>query len=152
MNQPQPPDLATFLLSKGYIALQAQRSAVGHFEVEATINDKEALLLIDTGASMTVIDEASAQRLDLHLKTADEKAGGLGVADLVISKGILKSLKIYTLALVNMDVYVMNLSHVNLALEARNARRADGVIGADVLDGYAAIIDYTDSIVYLKPR
>lgn len=99
---------------------------------------------------MTVIDEASAQRLDIHLKTADEKAGGLGVADLVISKGILESLKIDTLALVNMDVYVMNISHVNLALEARNARRADGVIGADILDTYAAIIDYTDSIVYLN--
>jgi hypothetical protein len=68
----------------------------------------------------------------------------------VISKGILESLKIDTLALVNMDVYVMNLSHVNLALEARNARRADGGIGADILDTYAAIIDYTDSIVYLN--
>ena len=144
-------DLAAFLSARGYIALRTQRSAVGHFEIEALINGIPALLLIDTGASMTVIDEKSAQTLALPLETAEEKAGGLGVADLTISRGIIDHLKIDTLTLEHQEAYVMNLSHVNQALEARNARRADGIIGADILNSYAAIIDYSDAIVYLQP-
>lgn len=144
-------DLAAFLLARGYIALRTQRSAVGHFEIEALINGIPALLLIDTGASMTVIDEESAQKLALPLETADEKAGGLGVSDLAISRCIIDRLTIDTLMLEHRAAYVMNLSHVNLALEARNARRADGILGADILNNHAAIIDYSNAMVYLKP-
>lgn len=158
MRSPTPPplptehpDLAAFLSARGYIALRTQRSAVGHFEIEARINDVPALLLIDTGASMTVIDEQSAQKLALPLETAEEKAGGLGVTDLTISQGVLDHLKIDTFTLAQVETYVMNLSHVNRALEARNARRADGIIGADILSNHAAMIDYCDAIVYLKP-
>ena len=44
----------------------------------------------------------------------------------------------------------MNLDHVNSAFESMGLEKVDGVIGADILTNYNAIIDYKNLTLYLK--
>lgn len=48
-----------------------------------------------------------------------------------------------------MKVTVVDLTAMNVALEAQGVRPQDGVIGADILNGGNAIIDYKNNILYL---
>jgi len=45
---------------------------------------------------------------------------------------------------------LFDLSHVNTALTQHNAKKVDGIIGADILRKGKAIIDYNKNVLYLK--
>ena len=47
-------------------------------------------------------------------------------------------------------LYVMDLSHVNEALANKQASPVDVILGADVFEKQAAVIDYGTSSLFLK--
>ena len=76
-----PVDLAAFLRARGFTVVPLSINAVGHFELVAHVNGQAARLLLDTGASHTVVATPSAERLGLRTTPAAERAGGVGTAD-----------------------------------------------------------------------
>jgi predicted aspartyl protease len=66
-------NLPSYLKSQGYIEIPFKKTVLGQIEVQVKVNGEDARLVIDTGATGTVFDEASAQRLGL-------KSGGVAVA------------------------------------------------------------------------
>ena len=142
--------LPEFLASQGYVEIPLTRTSVGQIEVQAEVNGEEALLLVDTGASGTVFDEASAGRLRLISTGAGETAAGLGTSNQVTAMCHLESLQIGALRLAPVQIRIIDMSHVNLVLRQRGARACDGVVGADILIGRAAVIDYHNFKLYLR--
>lgn len=48
------------------------------------------------------------------------------------------------------NIAVLNLQHVNTALQHYKMKPVDGIIGADVLLQGNGIIDYSNRVLYLK--
>lgn len=150
MNEKQT--LNTFLEAQGYVSLQMHKNAIGHFEVQGRIKDKEVLLLIDTGASNTVVDARSAETLGLQSKATEEKAGGFGTTEGATAHTAVITLQIGSLHFPSFTLYVLDLEYCNAGIEANGGQRIDGIIGADILGEREAVIDYREAKLYLKRK
>jgi hypothetical protein len=47
-------------------------------------------------------------------------------------------------------LYAMDLAHVNAALASKGARPVEAILGVDVFDRQAAVIDYATASLFLK--
>ena len=141
--------LAEFLEAQGYTAVQMTKNIVGHFELAAHVNGREAIMLVDTGASGTVIARESVARLELETTESDVKAGGIGTSEHSVALAELETLTLQSLSVHSWPIRIIDMSHVNLALERHGGRAVDGVIGGDLLSARSAIIDYPRATLYL---
>ena len=144
-------NIGEFLQDKGYVGLPIKKTAVGHFELDAEIHDSPVRLLLDTGASNTVLDRQTAD--NLHLESQDEEgeaAGCMHLSETGVQSSVVNTLSLGALRLESFPLFIIDLSSVNKGLEHSGARRVDGVIGADVLASRSAVIDYEGSTLYLK--
>ena len=140
-----------FLKSKGFSKIPLVKSKVSHFEIKAKLNGISGKFILDTGASHSVVDEALIQKFKMKLlKKESNNAGGLGASKFSVkhSNGNLVCFKNFTAD--KRKMLVMDLSHVNAALSNNGAGKVDGVIGADILNKYNAIIDYKGKAIFLK--
>jgi clan AA aspartic protease (TIGR02281 family) len=141
--------LSEFLKSHNYIGIQMDKNIVGHFEIDAHINGEQARLLIDTGASGTVVDRASVERFCLETAESKAKAGGIGTTQHAVEVGVVKSLDLGLMQVNQWRVAVIDLSHVSQSLIAHGGQEIHGVIGGDLMSKKSAIIDYPNAILYL---
>lgn len=146
------PTLETFLVAQGYTSLQMHKNAIGHFEVQGKIEDNEVLLLVDTGASKTVVDARSADTLRLQTKASEEKAAGFGTTEGTTAQTAVNTLQLGPLHFPSFTLYILDLDYCNAGIEANGGQRIDGIIGADILGGGEAIIDYREAKLYLKRK
>ena len=142
--------LLAFLLSHGYVEIPLKKTASGLIEVEAKVNGIDALFILDTGAGRTVLDTASAARLHLSLDQSDSKGAGLGSSSHPMQSSTVREITIGPVHIVSLQTYVLDLSHVNDARAQKDSAACDGIIGADILGGRAAVIDYSSYKLYLK--
>ena len=142
-------NLASYLKSQGYIEIPFRKTAIGQIEVKVKVNGEGASLVIDTGATGTVFDEASAERL--HLKSSGAAvAAGLGAASMLASACDVEAIEIGSCRIANLAVRIVDLSVVRLAMQQRGVAACDGVLGSDILIGRDAVIDYRCFKLYLK--
>ena len=142
--------LDAFLTARGYVAVPLAVNAAGHFEVaEARLDGAPVRLLLDTGASHTVVDRASAARLGLASTASERRGGGVGGADQALTTVTVGRLTLGPAALAGVGAYVMDLSHVSAALAQRGGAAIDGAVGGDLLRPAEAVIDYARSTLYL---
>ena len=144
-------DLAAFLLGRGFTAVPLRVNAVGHFELAAEVNGRSVRLLLDTGASHTVLATPSAARLGLRTTPSAERAGGVGASDHATETTQLDELRLGAVRLRGVTAWTFDLAHVNTALEARGGTPIDGALGGDVLRPAEAVIDYARATLYLRP-
>ena len=144
-------DLAAFLLGQGFAAVPLRVNAVGHFELAAEVNGRAVRLLLDTGASHTVLATPSAARLGLRTTPSAERAGGVGASDHATETVQLDELHLGAVRLRGVMAWTFDLAHVNTALEARGGTPIDGALGGDVLRPAEAVIDYARATLYLRP-
>lgn len=143
--------IGVILENQGYHKISLKNNGAGHFKLNAKINGITGSFILDTGASHTVIDEASAEKFSLKFsKSASKDAGGLGTAALKTRKSTGNVLDIKGFKLNKAALVAIDLSHVNSALEKNRTKRIDGVIGADILKKHKALIDYSEKALYLK--
>jgi predicted aspartyl protease len=142
--------LSEFLQAQGYTGIQMEKNAVGHFEVQAVINGLSARLLVDTGASRTVIARDSVSKLKLAITESEAKAGGVGTSEHAVAFGVVDTLELQSFHISSLPVGVLDLTHVNQSLVANGGRNIDGAIGGDLMTGRAAVIDYQHAIIYLR--
>ncbi len=107
----------------------------GHVVIEAIINDKAGIMMmIDTGATMTVISREVAQRLDIDYDKLkkDVKLTGIGGQPLSAKFIILKSIKIG-------DVRARNVEAV--IIKDKTFKDVDGLLGMSFLKKFSFSID-----------
>ncbi len=145
--------LSDFLDQRGYIPVRLNKNAVGHFEVEATVNGQEVVMMIDTGASQSVLDEKSAAELGLgqEQQASGDTACATGAGGpLSVSMAQVDKLSVDSVFMESLSMPVVNLDHCNTALESKGAKKVSGVIGADFLATKSAIIEYANGTLFLK--
>lgn len=122
-----------------------------HLLVNAQVNGKDAILLIDTGASQTVFDINRINRYSNKEHSLSETLStGLGTNTMESKQITLEKLSIGDIEMNDMDVILLDLSHVNGRYLNLNLKPIDGVIGGDILLKKKAVIDYANMILTLS--
>ena len=143
--------LGGFLRKEGYVFVKLRMLKSGHYRIKGSINGVKAAFILDTGASATVIDTNQVEKFGLGeiVKSEDEAAGLGGIA---MDKFEIKDIKVGLggFETETMQLNLVDLSHVNTAFKGFKMRPVDGIIGADILKTYNAVIDYKVDKLYLK--
>ena len=139
----------SFLSAKKYIAVPLRRNIIGHLVIKVLINTDTAELVLDTGASATCLEEESAKKFGIALSNAAGGATGYGGESENIKTGTAR-FSIGTLKIPSFDFAVVDLSYVNNAYSEEGGEHIDGVLGADILLKYNAVIDYHSATLFLQ--
>ena len=142
--------LKRFLKSKGYVSIPLTLTATNHFEVAAKINGISGRFILDTGASNTCIGVDKIDKFELSTKSTDIKAAGAGASEMDALISTNNAIIIGGWEKKRQRIVLIDLSHVNYALENHDASPVDGIIGADILKKGKAIIDYNRKRLFLS--
>jgi len=123
-----------------YIALQYTKTK--HLLCKAHINDKPAVLLIDTGASSSCIHEKLQQEFGLLSKGDRFDAAGASQGKMEAVMAQKCNLKIGRYALRKHSFVLLDMTHINTTLVSQGAKPIDGILGADFFRKHKALIDY----------
>jgi hypothetical protein len=149
MGSTNMSELAQFLIQRGYVQVPLVRTAVGHFHTAGSLNGRPVEILVDSGASVTVVAMALVQPLGLSAERFAHDAGGAGGAmEQFVVKGVQLQLGAFSPRLG--DVAGLDFEHVNAPLRANGVPEVDVILGADVFDAHAAVIDYATQSLFLR--
>lgn len=140
----------TVLRDQGYVGIPTRRLKSGHYQAVAQVGGKRLSLIIDSGASTSFLDNATAVRLGLSLHQSRTRVSGLGAPAQRVLNARLDDVRLGGLRLDSLPVVVLDLSHVNQSLRDEGIELADGVIGADFLAEREAVFDFTSGVLYLR--
>ena len=143
--------LSAFLESQGYKRISLTRNGLGHLETTGILAGHAVRVLIDTGAGATIVALPIAQDLGLELISEGHTGGGAGGTNL-------ETFKVKNNVSLTLDnavprpkaLIAMDLSHVNAALGLKGASAVDVILGVDVFERQAAVIDYGTSSRFLR--
>ena len=139
----------SFLKSQGYTSIKLKKTDTNHYQIEAKINDIEGLFILDTGASNTCTD---LQINKFHLISIDSEVKASSATDLMSETKVSKKNKLQIGKWISKSspIVLFDMTHINKALNERDIKIVDGIIGADILKKGKAIIDYEKNKLYLK--
>ncbi len=122
-----------------------------HIMVEAFLYRKKLRLILDTGASRTVLDYTLLRERfpSLHPKPMEAKTTGLGTSDYPGFSLTLPSIQLGGYRFMKPEVVVLDLSHVNATYNKLGHKAIHGVLGSDLLMKAGALIDYRNAVLYL---
>jgi predicted aspartyl protease len=146
---PTPRTLTQVLEEQGYQALQLRPSATGHLHTSGALGDRLVEVLVDTGASNTVIDLALARELGLALTPVRERGAGVGETTVAVDRVAGAKFSVGGLR-VEGDVFAMDLSTINAALAARGVPPFQAVLGGDSMRKLDAILLYRENTLLLR--
>ncbi len=146
----QIQELNDFMMQNGYAGIEMARLPTGHFSVAGSADDVSLNMIIDTGASHTLIDTGRARRFEMMTEDAGSRATSLDGSGQRTESGRLDNVAIGALRLDTLRVTVLDLSNVNRVLRDLGNEPVDGIIGGDVLMAQQAVIDYGSLRLYVK--
>ena len=117
--------------------------------IKTNINGKEAYLLIDTGANLTVIDTKAAAHLGLKTRESGGDITGIGGTTLMQEA---TNVKFIELGPNDYPVKVM-VSDISGVLETINSAvsfKVVGILGSDFLTQNRMVIDYNQGIIFTR--
>ena len=142
-------ELRDFLTEQGYIRVKLKKTITNHFEIKARINKTKGRFILDTGASKSCIGIRDAEDFNLLTEEFEHKASGAGRSQIDTLMSSKNTVEIGKFRLKRTQLILIDLQHINNALEKQNAEPVNGIIGADILIKGKAIIDYDKKYLYL---
>lgn len=124
-----------------------------HIIINVDILNKKFRMVIDTGASKTVLDKQTLVDNGLtedDFITSNILSTGLGTNDMKSQMLDLKNFTIDTWTAKHLQVAVLDLSSINYAYSQMDFDPVIGVLGGDILVAYGAIIDYKKKTLKLN--
>lgn len=123
-----------------------------HLTVETQVNGVTANLVLDTGASRSVVDLDFLRSFSPAITLIEEEGESTGVGSASLTSFLSEplSFSIGELVLDNVELTSLDLTHVKLSYEKMGEEPIHGVLGGDILDQYQAVIDYSKSILRLN--
>ena len=142
--------LQDLLKKENYKKINFKVSNTQHLLIKGTINGVSGNFILDTGASNSCVGFEGIDKFQLKPVKSKTKASGAGATGMFTQLAKNNSLKIGRWKLNEFHLVIFDMTHVNQALLQHEAKNIDGIIGADVLLGGKAIIDYYNHCLYLK--
>ncbi|MCU0705942.1 MAG: aspartyl protease family protein [Fimbriiglobus sp.] len=152
-EKPNPArELAEYLKGKGYSRVPLITGDNNMTLVEVPIDGKTFTLLLDTGASNTILTTEAVKAKKLKTEPAGVQL--TSVAGINQTETKLNGVLVSGLALGNVkaDTLLMFLTEKPFALSNPTddkPKTCDGVLGADVLELFSGVIDYGDRSLYV---
>lgn len=126
-----------------------------HIITQVEIFEKKFKMVIDTGASKTVLDKVSLLNSgideDKFLNT-DILSTGLGTNNMQSFMINIPLLKLADWSTKNFTAAVLDLSAINIAYNQIGIESVIGVLGGDILNIFGAKIDYKKNLLTLNQR
>jgi len=144
--------LDRFLSKKGFSKFCYQKLSSQHAIVNVSINGKQSHFVLDSGASVSVVNNDELIKFRLIPTSQIDNAQATGLGGHVNAQSFnVDSLKIQNFKTNTTHIFAMDLSHVVNALNSISSVPIAGVIGQDILVAHEAIIDIASNTLYLKP-
>lgn len=140
----------SIMVAKGYDELELFKTRTGHITTTFDVNGKSCVFLIDTGGGATLIDRSKKQKYNLTSSSTGDYAAGISSRSPLISTSA--TFQINGQDITVDDLYLMDITYINSVFRKNHARQVDGVLGSDFLAKYRAVIDYTQSKLFIKIR
>ena len=123
-----------------------------HVFLKMKVNKKSIRVLLDTGASKTVLDKTFVEEKCKSQKTETIGQSTSSLHSTVSESNItyIKEIQLDQVKLKNYLVAVIDLTHVNQTYEGVGKKPIFGIVGSDILMERKAIIDYSKKILILK--
>jgi predicted aspartyl protease len=132
-------------------ALPLTRSGQNHLLVRAYINEKPALLIVDTGSPGTVINSKRRAYFGLNSAPASMKwPRQVQVNGAFNNLVIAHNLRLGALNVVDVPVVLADMSGARQAARMLHEQQADGILGADALFSTKAILDCQEQVLFLN--
>jgi len=114
-----------------------------HLFVKGKLGNHILRLLIDTGASKTVLDKnfIAEHFPEFKLETNEQLTTGVGTNTIQSEFTEIANLKIGDLEIPSYKIAVLDLKHVNETYSMINVTAIHGVIGSDLLVEFGAVIN-----------
>ena len=126
-----------------------------HIILNVEILSQTFIMVIDTGASKTVLDYNTLTETGISqedLISTNILSSGLGTNEMKSYMYNLDLLKIADWQCKNLKVAVLDLSAINFAYAQMNLPAVIGVLGGDILHKYKAVINYKNNTITLNDR
>lgn len=154
------PNKFTFTARKKFIMQRKLQFEVVEIEegsfhpiVKGTINGFQVNLILDTGASRTVIDNSLANNLEkIEFESAEPYAAGINAQRLTVEQVKLPSLVLGGIDLGSTVVFKTDLSAISQLYSNYVDFAIHGLLGCDFLVHYSATINFVDSCIALNVK
>ena len=134
----------------GFTAVPLREVATGHHLVEAQINGTTGNFVLDTGANVSVVNEAQAERFGVADTGGLAGIGAGGVAGgRSAQMASVDSFAIGPVAVRQDRVVTADLGQLLTSLGQVAGEDVAGIIGQDVMTEHRAVIDVARSVLYL---
>lgn len=143
-------NLGEILKKDGYKKIRFKVSKTQHLFIRAKVNGVWGDFILDTGASNSCIDFLHTTFFGIEAVDSTTRASGAGANGLLTQVGYHNALQLGRWKCGDFNFVLLDLSHVNTALSDYKVKNVHGIIGADVLLRAEALIDYKNSLLYLK--
>ena len=118
--------------------------------VKCKINHKKANLIVDTGATRTIINLDSCKKLMISSKDENGdniriETKGIGSNNLTSVPITIDEITLNRLHIKNADAFATDLSDSVDVL--KDKAHIDGIMGSDILNQYSSVIDYGKCVI-----
>lgn len=115
-----------------------------HIFCKGKVQGHTVRILIDTGASKSVISSRFAKTLDglVEVEMADNQTSGIGPEKVEAKFVRLRNLVLNDLRIRKLVVGVVELDHVSALYEKMGHKTFEFILGGDILRAYDGLIDY----------
>jgi predicted aspartyl protease len=125
-----------------------------HLLIKVKLNKKVSTLVLDTGASQTVLDYHVTSKISKNKAKQLDNASSTGVGGEQLTSHLIQveQFKIGDIIIKDMPFVLLDLQHVNAQYEKIGKQHVQGVLGSDILNEFDAVIDFKKSELVLSYR
>jgi hypothetical protein len=122
-----------------------------HLIVRVKINAKTARLVLDTGASQTVLDMNRIERFTAQKRFEKQNGHSSGIGSSAMESHLFRAdtFQIGDFTVLTKNLVLLDMVHVNNSYAMINKKPVDGVLGGDILKLFNARIDYGNRELHL---
>ena len=124
-----------------------------HIILSAFVDDKPIRMVLDTGASHSVLNFGWAEQNLPNNEIIKVKDPAYGIGSSVkVHKAVVSSFKIGELNLKNRLFALIDFDAINSVYEREGLEKVQGILGGDVLDEFGAVIDFKKYNLKFSPQ
>jgi hypothetical protein len=134
----------------GFTAIPLRTAAsTGHHLVEARLNGRDGLFVLDTGANVSVIDDDHVATFGLG-GSAVRRGAGVAIGGAVPARQVaIEGLELGGVPVRQRRMVVADVGNLMAAMRPLAGGAVHGLIGQDVLNEHRAVIDMEGPLLYL---